>query len=283
MSTESQNPLAAYFRRPAIYVKLPSQGRWWAESSLDLPAIGEIGIYPMTAKDEITLRTPDALLNGQGVVDVIHSCCPNIKDAWEMPSIDVDTVLIAIRIASYGNTLSFDSKCPHCNEENVHEIDLGNLVGSVGVPDYNTPVTYKGLKIKLNPQKYYTINRVNQLSFEQEKLSNMLANTADAEPAIKAANLKQIMERIMDIGITAVTESTEYIEIDGGDRISDKKHINEFYQMAEVSVTKDIQERLLEISRQAKMPELNLVCNECTKAYELDLQFDYANFFGKGF
>jgi hypothetical protein len=59
----------------------------------------------MTTKDEITLKTPDALLNGQGVVNVIESCCPAIKDAWAMPSIDVDATLIAIRIASYGNQM----------------------------------------------------------------------------------------------------------------------------------------------------------------------------------
>ena len=31
--------------------------------------------------DEITFKTPDALLNGQATVDVIQSCIPNIKDA----------------------------------------------------------------------------------------------------------------------------------------------------------------------------------------------------------
>ena len=101
----SANPLAKHFRQPAIYMKLPSQGRFWPSEALNLPATGAIPVYPMTAKDEIVLRTPDALMNGQGIIDVIQSCCPNIVDAWRMPSIDVDAVLVAIRIASYGNQM----------------------------------------------------------------------------------------------------------------------------------------------------------------------------------
>ena len=82
MEKQSFNPLANYFRQPAIYLKLPSAGRWWPQGSLELSESQELPIYPMSTKDEILIRTPDALLNGQGVVDVIQSCCPAMKNAW---------------------------------------------------------------------------------------------------------------------------------------------------------------------------------------------------------
>jgi hypothetical protein len=283
MSVEHNNPLTKYFRKPAIYFKLPSNGRWWNEESIEIPAIGELGMYPMTTKDEITLRTPDALLNGQGVVDVIHSCCPNIKNAWDMPSVDVDAVLIALRIASYGNLLNFESICPHCKEENDHDVNLSSLLDSVNCPDYSKPVVHETLKIKLHPQKYYTVNRINHLNFEQEKLNNVLALTEDADPAVRAANLKEIMQRIIDIGLTAVAESTEYIEIEDGRRIDNKEFITEFYQNVEIGIVKDIQDKLNAISAEAKLPPLQLQCNECKNPYEVDLMFDYANFFARGF
>ena len=102
-----QNPLAKHFRQPVIYLKLPSGGAYWPDGSIDLPLNNEIPVLAMSTKDEIVLKTPDALLNGQGVVNVIQSCCPNIKDAWKMPSVDVDATIIAIRIASYGNQMDF--------------------------------------------------------------------------------------------------------------------------------------------------------------------------------
>jgi hypothetical protein len=81
MDTKPINPLSKYFRRPEIYYKLPSNGRYWPENSIELPVNGEIPVFPMTNADEITLKTPDALMNGAGIVSVIQSCCPNIVDA----------------------------------------------------------------------------------------------------------------------------------------------------------------------------------------------------------
>ena len=67
----SDNPLKQYFRRPAVYLKLPSGGLGYPEGTIDMPDTGELPVYPMTAIDEITSRTPDALFNGTAVVEVI--------------------------------------------------------------------------------------------------------------------------------------------------------------------------------------------------------------------
>ena len=118
----SDNPLSNYFRRPSIYIKLPSEGKFYPPGMLDMPPNEEIPVYPMTAIDEISYRTPDALFNGSAVVNVISSCVPNIKDPWAMPSIDLDTVLSAIRIASYGHTLEIETTCPNLFSVLYHSI-----------------------------------------------------------------------------------------------------------------------------------------------------------------
>ena len=61
MSNPASNPLFKHFKQPAIYLNLPSKGQYWPEGSIDYPATGDIPVYPMTVKDEITLKTPDAL------------------------------------------------------------------------------------------------------------------------------------------------------------------------------------------------------------------------------
>ena len=92
----SNNPLQQFFRQPAIYIKLPSNGKFYPEGALTMPENGEIPVYPMTAVDEITYRTPDALFNGTAVVNVIQSCVPAIKNAWFIPAMDIDTLLLLI-------------------------------------------------------------------------------------------------------------------------------------------------------------------------------------------
>jgi hypothetical protein len=282
MENQRQNPLAGHFRQPAIYLTLPSQGRWWGDNTLDMPANRELPIYPMSTKDEITLRTPDALLNGQGLIDVIQSCCPNIKNAWSMPSIDVDSVLIAIRIATYGNSMSFDSKCPHCGEDNTHDVDLGKPLNSLQCPDYSKLMHYKDLKIKFRPQHYFAVNKSNMMEFEEQKIISLL-NATDMDPDEKSKQLTDSMGRLFDYGINSCAQSTEYIELADGTRVTDEEFIKEFYKNAESAVITQLQKQVADFAAQAKPEGLNLGCQACVKEYKVDLTFDYSNFFAKGF
>ena len=282
METQRPNPLAKHFRQPAIYLKLPSDGQWWGENALDMPANRELPIYPMSTKDEILLRTPDALLNGQGIVDVIQSCCPNIKDAWRMPSIDVDAILIAIRIATYGNNMSFDSKCSHCTEENTHEVDLGQPLSQLACPDYARTLDYKDLKIKFKPQHYFSVNKTNMIEFEEQKVLNLLTNS-EMEPEEKSSQLAAAMTRLFNHGIEACVQSTECIITGDGATVSDQQFIREFYQNAEIALIKQLQEKITGFAEQAKPGKLHLACNHCTKPYDVELTFDYSSFFAKGF
>ena len=282
MEPKRPNPLAGHFRQPAIYLKPPSGGRWWPDESLDMPANQELPIYPMSTKDEILLRTPDALLNGQGVVDVIQSCCPAIKDAWKMPSVDVDALLIAIRIATYGNNMRFDSKCPHCGEDNTHEVDLGVPLGQLQCPDYSEMLLYKDLKIKFKPQHYFAVNKTNLIEFEEQRIFNLLTDS-ELAPEEKSSQLSAAMDRLFAHGIESCVQSTEFIELGDGTRVTEAEYIKEFYQNAESAFVKQLQTKISSLAEQAKPEKLHLSCQECQSAYDLDLTFDYSNFFGKGF
>ena len=111
-NTATANPLQKYFRQPKIYLSLPSQGQYYDNNSIDLLENNEYPVYAMTAKDELTMKTPDALLNGAATVEIVKSCIPNIVNPWAMPSIDLDAILIAIRVATYGETMEITTKIP---------------------------------------------------------------------------------------------------------------------------------------------------------------------------
>jgi len=74
------NPLAGLMRQPKIYIKLPSGGQYWPQGSIVIPENGDLPVYSMTAKDELLLKIPDALMNGQAIVEVIQNCIPSIKN-----------------------------------------------------------------------------------------------------------------------------------------------------------------------------------------------------------
>lgn len=282
MDSKAPNPLAKHFRQPAIYLKLPSKGQYWPEGSINLPANGEVAIYPMTTKDEITLRTPDALMNGSGVVSVIQSCCPEILDAWQMPGIDVDAVIIAIRIASYGHEMTFTSQCPACKEVNDYGLDLRVVLDSIRMPDYDKSVSVESLKIKSRPQPYFNLNETNQAQFEQQKLLQAIENTElDAE--IRSVEIEKHMNRIIEIGAKTLATSTDYIELEDGTRVSDKDHLTEFYLNTSSAVTKVIQDRLSSINEQGAIKPMHVNCTACNAPFDIQVTFDYASFFDSGF
>lgn len=282
MDSKPANPLAKHFRQPAIYLKLPSGGQYWPEGSINLPVNGEIAIYPMTTRDEITLRTPDALMNGAGVVSVIQSCCPEIVDAWRMPSIDVDAVIIAIRIASYGPAMTFTSRCPECNEVHDYALQLQNVLENIRMPDYNSTLTVENLKIKFTPQPYFDFNEVNQATFEEQKLLQSIEAT-DMDPDMRSAQINAQLSKILMHGVNRLASSIQYIETEDGTQVTDKAFMREFFENTNSAVIKQIQERLAEINEQGAIKPLHVNCEACTKPFDIQVTFDYASFFDKGF
>ena len=277
----SSNPLFKHFRQPAIFLKLPSQGSYWAEGALDLPVIGEIGILPMSTRDEITLKTPDALINGQGVVNVIQSCCPNIHDAWLTPNIDVDAILIAIRIASYGNAMDIESVCPHCNENNEYTIDLGNILQGITLPSYNKKVEFNDFKIKLKPAPYFAVNRANQIAFEEQQIFKTLVNIEDNDLEA-AAKFDTHLSKLISLSINNLSNSTDYIELADGTIVNNEEHIAEFYQNCDTKVIKAIQLRLREFNQEGAIKPVAVTCNSCNEPFDISLTFEYASFFAVG-
>ena len=276
----AQNPLSKHFRQPSIYFKLPSEGKYWKDGSLSLSATGEVGVMPMTTKDEITLKTPDALLNGQGVVSVVHSCCPEIHNAWDMPATDVDATLIAIRIASYGNQMDFSAKCPHCETENEYAIDLGNTLSSIQHPDYNESITVEGLSVKIKPQNYAEVNRANMIAFEEQQILRSIGDMAE-NPQEAKERFDTHLKNIIDLNVNTLASQTESITTEDGTVVTDLAFITEFYNNATNKTIKTIQEYVSKLNVDGGVKPVEVNCNneECGKEFPITITFDYASFF----
>lgn len=297
MSTEptkpvAVNPLSKFFRTPAIYITLPSGGRYWPEGALEMPENGEIPIFPLTNRDEITLRTPDALMNGQGVVDVIHSCIPAIKDAWKMPSLDVDSALVAIRIASYGHSMEFDSRCPKCKADHTYALDLRHMMSSIKCPDYDQLLDLEKVKIKFKPQNYLHSSHVGKVGFEiqklQQSLDNMdMDNITQEQDEIRRGAMSSQLERLATINQKVMTDSTEMVVAVGRDgekdvEVTDADFITEFYSKLDNKTFNLIQQQLNTLQADANIKPVPVNCQTCNEEMDLTILFDYSNFFVVG-
>jgi hypothetical protein len=273
----SNNPLQQYFRQPAIYIKLPSQGRFYPPNSLEPTVNGEYPVFPMTAIDEITYRTPDALFNGAAVVSVIQSCMPNIKNAWDIPSTDVDTILVAIRIASYGHNMEFSSSCPACNEMVDRDLDLRSVLDRIGAPNYDTPVKHGDMEIYFKPLTYKNLNDNNQLQFEEQKILQMLPST-EIENTEKIRLLNEALKKLTNVTIQALSQGIGAVKTPQS-LVTEQEYIHEFLQNCERTLFNRIRDFVIDVKGQAEMQPVSLTCDKCQHQYEQTLTLDMSSFF----
>ena len=273
----SNNPLKQYFRQPAIYVRLPSQGKFYPPGAVNMPPTSELPVYPMTAIDEITYRTPDALFNGQATVNVLQSCVPDIKDVWSTPAMDIDTLLIAIRIASYGHDMDFGTKCPKCGHECEHTVDLRGVLDRMKTPDYNKSLKSGDVEIFFRPMTYKNINDNNALQYENQKLLQMLPDS-EIPDTDKMSALGAALKRITDITVKALAQSIAVIKTPQA-LVSESEYIDEFLKNCDRELFNRIRDLIIELKEQAEMPPMSLICPECTNKYEQAVTLDMSSFF----
>jgi hypothetical protein len=274
----SDNPLSNYFRRPSIYITLPSKGKFYPEGTLELTENNELPVYPMTAVDEITYRTPDALFNGTSIVEVIQSCMPSIKNAWVIPSIDLDTILSAIRIASYGHTLGIGTTCPKCEEEAEYGVDLRIIIEQMDVGEYNSTINVGDLEIHIRPLTYKDINESSLVQFEEQKIASVLED-ADMSEEKKLKLLSETFIKISNITITTMAKSVEYIKTPET-LVSDAEQIDEFLHECDRAIFETIKNKVLTLRSNSELKPLKIKCMECEHEYEQPFTLDMSNFFG---
>ena len=274
------NPLQKHFRSPAIQLKLPSQGHYWEQGALDPTITGEYPVYPMTAKDEMLFNNPDALLNGQGVVDVIKSCIPAIKNPWAIPNIDLDVILIAIRIASYGEKMEFFSTCENCQSENNYEADLKVFVDRpIDFTIFQETKTYNSLTFAFKPQNYKTINTLNMETFNTERLVRVTQDQSLSDDE-KITKVNEIFERLNDFTVSMLKDGIASITLDDGTVVTQPGFIDEFIRNTDRKTFKFIQDSITAIAESIKTNPLPMTCPECQHNYEVPFTFDNSNFFG---
>ena len=182
------NTLIAAYKKPAVYVALPSMGKWY-DPKPKLSVDDELAIYPMSAKDELITKTPDALFNGEATVALIESCCPDIPNPRQMPINDLLVVLLGIRQASYGQEISVDIKCTECDHVNQMAVDSNVLLSRVTKNETDPNIRLEnGFKIKVKP---YNIEDRTRLQIQQVKQQQVVANLMQAEQSGEAGNSEQ--------------------------------------------------------------------------------------------
>jgi hypothetical protein len=283
-SPQKINPLMGMMRQPKIYIRFPSNGNYWPEGSLNVSANGEYPVYSMTAKDELILKTPDALLNGQAVVDVIQSCLPNVINAWECPQIDLDIILVAIRLATYGEKM--DANVTVKGIEAAYSVDLKQIIDSLySNVKWNELIEIStNLKVHVRPLNYKKLSQAASQTFETQRIFN-LVNDNELSEEEKTELFKKSFNKLTDLTLNVITDSIVAIETTSG-VVTDQEFIKEFIENCDRSMFNIIKDHIDLLREQNSIKPLRVQASEemialgSTADIEIPIVFDPATFFG---
>jgi len=273
----AESMLSKYKRQPKLQISLPSNGNWYPPGSLKKAE--DIDVYSMTAGDEIGTKTPDTLFSGAATVKIIHSCVPDIKNAWNLPIIDLYTLLSAIRMASYGETTSINTGCPECSEVSEYEISFNSIIEHYQNIRFTTEVVVDDVTFNLAPLSYKDLTEFNKLNFKlQRQLSQKIPQIEDEDKRDEEA--QRIFNELSNLQTSSVIHTVKSVKI--GDE--EERNWNEIYEFVTNAEPKFFQALLdTHTSNMEKfvLPDHSVKCPQCDYEFKTESEFDWSNFFEK--
>jgi len=269
------NPLQKYFRQPKVFISLPSKGLYYEPGTL-LGDYSNVPVFAMSGMDEIIMKTPDALFTGDSTATVIESCCPYIKNAKLMPGIDIDALLIAIRIATFGETMSVTQTCPNCSTENDYDIELSRLLDYFNNLKFiNTIPVSDSLTIRIRPLQY---EEMNYFSIENFKLQKTLYQSSEIKEEEKQQTIDKIYKDLSELQLQLFLTAIENVQVEG-QSVTDKTHIEEWLRNADRDTYKLVKTKLEENKEVWNIPSQPVKCINCGTENTVTVSMDQSSFF----
>lgn len=275
----SENPLIAAYKKPAVFVSLPSGAKWY-DPKPKLSVDNELAVYPMSARDELLTKTPDALFNGEANIALLSSCCPDIVNPRQIPVNDLLVLLIAIRQATYGNTFDVDLECPNCKHLNQLTIDSGTLLSKVNVVTADQEVKLdRNFKVLVRP---YTIEDRTIIQIQNIKRQKMIDSllASDADEDTKSKMFGETFVELATLTVDIITNCIESVQApESSDVIVDKALIREWLQNISKKDHDVIKQRVEDLSDDGLDTNFKAKCIECSHEWTQEVELDMSNFF----
>lgn len=275
------NPLAKYFRMPGVHVSLPTKGAFYPRGLIEFTEADELPVLPMRAADEILLKSPDALMSGYAIEKLIESCVPSIKDPKLVSTPDLDVLLLAIRVASYGNKMDVEAKCPKCATDNTFDCDLPAIISTMTDVPSEIPVRLTSEIIAyLRPFNLQNATRMSLVAFEQTR---KLQGLADADETSRVRAVNESYDILTQANVSAAADCVIKVVVPEG-TVTDKKSISEFIMGSSSDFITKIDDKLREINKMGIDRSIHVVCpnEKCKHEWDTEIQFDPTNFFVRG-
>lgn len=273
------NPLKQYFRKPGIWIKLPSQGNFYKNKPAELNDMGEIPVFPLTAKDELMLKNADALLNGSAITQMIESCAPTITDPKSMPAIDLDAILVAIKRCTYGDNQDVSCTCPECETANEVSVNLNQVISSIKTVENLVPTELdNGIKVFIRPVTVHNLLQLNWVQFEQMR-NIQIAEQNNTDETTKVNLMQRSFEILTEKNIEIVSSCIDTVLLPDGVAVTDANDIQDWIDDLSKPDFAKIENAIMVTSSVGIDKEFSVTCKNCNTEFKSAIDLNPTTFF----
>lgn len=272
--------LKKHQRQVKLFVDLPSKGKFYNDEVLESGQHIEIPVYGMSAMDEILFKTPDALFSGQATAQVLQSCIPTIKDPWQIVGYDLDYLLIAIRMATYGNTIPITTACPNCTAITESEISLQTLLDNFQTYPVTNSFEMDSLTFNIKPLTYKQQSDFAVKGFQIERQILQIENS-DVSKEEKDRMLNDLLLESTRLNLLIAVNHISSIT-NGEETEVNFEEILDFVENNDAVFYNNLKSSIFELTERWNIPKFDITCSDenCDTTYKSKMDLDYSNFFG---
>lgn len=261
--SENKNPLLDGINTiPGETFRLPSGGLFYTNEELSENVNnGEVHVYPMKTVDELIMKSPDKILTGKAIEEVFGRCIPDIKKPNELLANDVDYLMAALRVVSYGEeariTAQHDCKDAKSHDYTVNIRDVLREARDIDPTSLTKKFSFEldGYSLTIRPPRYRSV-----ISLYQAISDEFLQESTEEEVATKLIeNLADMIESVNDH--------------------NDSEHITEWLTQIKAGWVNKISEHTRKSSNWGIEYEREKVCKDCGKKMPITVPTNPITFF----
>lgn len=197
-----------------------------------------------------------------------------------MPSLDLDACLVAIRIATYGENMDVGATCPQCQTVNDFVMNLVGYLDSVRDFKYEDTLIIGPLQIKIRPYSYKEVSKTAIKTLEQQKIFAVV-NDDSLSDEEKLERFGASFLKLTEMTVTVICGCIENITTPEG-TVTDPEIIKNFMENTTSEIFNTIKDHVDQMKESMKMKNQAVTCSNCQHQWDVNLELDQTNFFGKG-
>ena len=302
-----ENPLLNPLKKvPGISITLPTRAILYDNGEVSQEVVesgGEIHIRPLSTRDELLMRTPDLILNGQAFSHVCKNSIEGINEPLELYQADHDAILVGLRIATYGDLFpikipnaEYDQKDEESKEILDFDLNLRTILqdgASLGdIEEYQVKLEGTGQVVTVQPLRVkMAINMLHKQLEDNAKikakrgflLSDPENTTLEQREKEALLGVEETFARTTD-QVTEIQDDFLINAIRDVDGVRDSKNILEWYQRPELTAkdfypVRDVMEKFVGLGIKQTM---EVTDPRSGKSWETSLPINPMDFFVSG-